>query len=47
MKPERMREPAQQLVAPVMVDNRLADHCAQAGHPQIGAPGFADHASTA
>jgi hypothetical protein len=37
LEPERMRQAAQQLVAPVMVDDRLADHRAEPRHP-IGQP---------
>src|SRR5205814_6105297 len=33
LEPEGMSETPQQLVAPVVMDNGLADHCAEAGHP--------------
>jgi len=32
LEPERMRQPPQQFVAPVVVDDGLADHRAQPGH---------------
>src|SRR6516164_3326118 len=37
LKPERVRQPAQQFVTSVMVDDRLADHGAEPRHP-IGQP---------
>jgi len=37
LEPERMGEPAQQLVAPVMMDDRFAHHRAQPGHA-LGQP---------
>ena len=37
LEPERMGEPAQQLVAPVMVDDRLGDHRAEPRHA-LGEP---------
>jgi hypothetical protein len=37
LKPERVSEAAQQLVAAVMMDDRLADHRAEAGHA-VGQP---------
>src|SRR6516164_4129941 len=37
LKPERVRQAAQQLVAPVMVDDRFADHGNEPGHA-LGQP---------
>jgi hypothetical protein len=37
LEPEWMRQAAQQFIAPVMVDDRLANHCAEPRHP-IGQP---------
>ena len=37
LEPERVRQAAQQLAAPIMVDDRLADHRAELGHA-IGQP---------
>ena len=38
LEPERMRQPAQQLVAPVVMDDRLADDRAEPRHA-LGEPG--------
>jgi len=37
LKPERMREPAQELVPPVVMHDRLADHGPEPRHP-VGEP---------
>src|SRR5690606_24932892 len=38
LEPERMREPSQQLVAAVVMDDRLDDHTSESGHAS-GEPG--------
>jgi hypothetical protein len=37
LEPERIGQAAQELVAPIMMDDRLADHRAEPRHP-IGQP---------
>jgi hypothetical protein len=37
LKPERMREPAQQFVTPIVVNDGLADDRPETGHP-VGKP---------
>jgi|SRR5580692_10937543 hypothetical protein len=37
LEPEWVREAPQQLIAAVMMDNRFADNCAEAGH-SVGKP---------
>jgi hypothetical protein len=37
LEPERVREASQQLVPSIMMDDRLADHRPEAGHP-VGQP---------
>jgi len=39
LEPERVRQAAQQLLAPIVMDDRFADHSAEASH-SVGEPSW-------